>query len=110
MLHNSFGYMWKAGLLSRLVVIVMGKSILASHAVSVLIACCLLVSLYLSPLPLPIGYADPRQEMSRTFMGVFAGIGVFTGVWLMAKRQGKNESVVLAISTLVAFFVLIIVF
>jgi len=40
-------------------------------------------------------------------MGVFAGIGAVTGFWLMAKRQGKNESVVLATSTLIAVFLLI---
>jgi hypothetical protein len=41
-------------------------------------------------------------------MGLFAGIGMLTGFWLMAKRRGKNESVVLATSTVVSVFLLII--
>jgi hypothetical protein len=83
----------------------MSKSVLAAHAGSVFIACCLFVSLYLCQLELAHEHAI--QVMSRTCMGVFASIGGFTGLWLMAKRQGKNESLLLAISTLIAVFLLI---
>ena len=83
----------------------MSKRVLVAHAVSVLIACCLLVRLYLSPLL--AAHVDASQVVTRTSMAVFAGIGAFSGFWLMANRQRKHESLVLATSTLAAVFLLI---
>ena len=84
----------------------MNKTLLAAHGLSVVIACSLLVYLYaFSP---RITHVDDRQLMIRESMGLFAGIGAFTGLWSMAKRSGKSESVVLATSTVVAVFLLII--
>jgi hypothetical protein len=84
----------------------MSQRVFVMHAVSVLVACCLLVYLYL--FPLQIGHAKVSHLVSRTLMSAFAGLGACTGFWLMAKRQGKSESLVLAMSTLVAVLLLII--
>jgi hypothetical protein len=85
---------------------IMGKNVLAVHGLSVLVACCLLVYLFL--LPPQIAHVDHRPLMSRAFMGLFAGICALTGFSLMARRRGKSESVVLAASTLVSALLLII--
>ena len=86
----------------------MSKSVLTVHASSVLIACCLFIGLQLSQLN--IARDGAILAMSRTCMGVCAGLGAITGLWLMAKRQGRNESLVLAVSTLIAVFLLIMAF
>jgi hypothetical protein len=96
----------KTDLLSQLGVIVMSKTLLATHVLSVVIACSLLVYRY--RLPFQIAHVDPRLLMSQASMGVFAGIGAITGFWLMSKRQGKSESMVLAASTVIAVLLLII--
>jgi hypothetical protein len=72
----------------------------------VFIACSLLVYRYRHPFM--VGDVDPRVVLSQASMGVFAGIGAITGFWAMAKRSGKNESVVLAASTVIAVLLLII--
>jgi hypothetical protein len=96
----------KSDLLSQIGVIVMSKTILAADALSVFIACSLLVYRY--RFPFQIAHVDPRLLMSQASMGVFAGIGAITGFWLMSRRQGKSESGVLAASTVIAVLLLII--
>jgi hypothetical protein len=102
----SFSSGVKLGLFSRLGLTVMGKGVLFAHGLCVLISCCFLGYLYASPPQ--IAHVDRIQVLSRVSMGLFAGIGMLTGFWLMAKRRGKNESVVLATSTVVSVFLLII--
>jgi hypothetical protein len=82
----------------------MSKTILAAHGLSVIIAYSLLLYLYAFTSRI---HVDDRQLMITASMGLFAGIGAFTGFWSMAKRSGKSESVVLATSTVLAIFLLI---
>jgi hypothetical protein len=84
----------------------MNKTLLAVHVLSVIIASSLLVYLYaFSP---RIIHMDHRWLMES--IRPFAGIGASTGFWLMAKRSGKSESVVLAISTVVGVAVFLLSF
>jgi hypothetical protein len=75
--------------------------VFVAHGGSVIIACCLLVDLYMSR---PITHPDSKLAVSMAFMGLFAGVGAVTGLWLMARRQGKSESLLLAASTVIAVF------
>jgi hypothetical protein len=56
--------------------------------------------------PIQIARVDSAYELCVASLGLFAGVGVFTGFWSMAKRRGKSESVVLAISTVIAVVLL----
>jgi hypothetical protein len=85
----------------------MSRTFLAAHGLSVIIACSLLVCLYaFAP---RITYVDDRQLMIWASTYLFAGFGALTGFWSMAKRSGKSESVVLAISTVVAVAVFLLI-
>jgi hypothetical protein len=45
--------------------------------------------------------------MTQTLVAIFAFMGFITGLGLMARRSGKDESVGLAVSTVASFLLLL---
>ncbi len=83
----------------------MDRAFLFGHGLCVFLACCFFGLSY--AFPPRVTHVDPGLEMAAAGVRLFAGLGALTGIWLMAKRKGKSESWLLAASTLITVFVLI---
>ncbi len=82
----------------------MDRIVIGLHTVSVLIAYGVLGLLWL--FPQRTSHTGTLSVVARWIVVTFAASGFITGLALMAKRSGRSESIILAISTVAAFLLL----